>query len=341
MKAAHSSGARSVELREVAEPPLEAGEVLLRVRNCGVCGSDLHWFSGAFPAPPVCPGHEISGEVMELGRGVEGFAVGDPVAVEPLVTCGRCAYCQSGNYQICPLFQVLGTMRDGGFAERLVMPATALFKLPDGVDFEVGALAEPLAVCVHGVRLGGVAIGDRVLVLGAGTIGLLSVLAARAAGATEVGITARHPHQAEMARRLGATHVFPTSGEGARQRDEWQSDCPVDVVVETVGGAGDTLMDGVGSVRRGGTVVLLGIFTGAPACPALALVIKEVRLVGSLMYGRAGAKADFDIALQILTAHAARARELITHRFPLADIQSALETAADKKSGAIKVTVSA
>jgi L-iditol 2-dehydrogenase len=341
MKSAFSTEARKVELRDVPIPSPQAGEALVRVRNCGVCGSDLHWFCGGFPPPPVCPGHEISGEVVDVGLGVTGLANGTRVAVEPMARCGHCAYCRNGNYQICPEFQIFGTHRDGGFAEHVLVPAYALFQLPAALDFEVGALTEPLAVCVHGVRLGGIGIGDRVLVLGAGTIGLLSVLAARAAGATEVGITARHPHQGAMAKRLGATHVFATTGDGARQLNDWQSDCPVDAVVETVGGTAETLMDAVGAVRRGGTVVVLGVYTSAPSFPALALVVKEVRVVGSLTYGRAGVKADFDIALATLVANAAAVREMITHRFPLAEIQSALETAADKRSGAIKVTVAA
>ena len=341
MKSAFSNESHKVELREVPTPAPQAGEALVRVRNCGVCGSDLHWFSGGFPPPPVCPGHEISGEVVDIGAGVTELAAGTRGAVEPMARCGRCAYCRNGNYQLCPEFQIFGTHRDGGFAEHVLVPAYALFPLPAALDFEVGALTEPLAVCVHGVRLGGVAIGDRVLVLGAGTIGLLSVLAARAAGATEVGITARHPHQGTMAKRLGATHVFSTTGEGTGQLNEWQSDCPIDAVIETVGGTAETLMDAVGAVRRGGTVVVLGVYTSAPSFPALAMVIKEVRLVGSLTYGRAGVKADFDIALQILAANAPLAQEVITHRYPLAEIQSALEAAADKRSGAIKVTVAA
>ena len=140
--------------------------------------------------------------------------------------------------------------------------------------------------------------------LGAGTIGLLSIMAARAAGAAEVAITARHPHQAEMARRIGATRVFPANPEGDRERAEFVRDCPPDVVIETVGGAGETLNDAIQSVRPGGTVVLLGIFSSPPPCDALALVVKEVRLVGSLTYGRRDRRADFELALQMLASNA-------------------------------------
>lgn len=337
MRAAFSESARQVGLRDVASRKLGRGEVRVRVRSCGVCGSDLHWFLGNFPPPPVCPGHEIAGEVVEVTDGAS-LHVGQRVAVEPLVVCRECTYCRTGDYQLCPHLQILGTSRHGGFAEELAVPSYALFPLPDGLDFEVGALTEPLAVCVHGMRLGRVSLGDRVLVLGAGTIGLLSVLAARAAGAEEVGVTARHPHQAEMAHRLGATHVFGDDSGGRRDLDRWSSGNRVDVVVETVGGTADTIDVAVGAARRGGTVVVLGVFTEPPHCPALALVVKEVRVVGSLTYGRSGTRADFEVAMQLL-ARTTVVRELITHRFALEEIQSALETAADKTRGAIKVSV--
>jgi threonine dehydrogenase-like Zn-dependent dehydrogenase len=163
-------------------------------------------------------------------------------------------------------------------------------------------------------------------------------VAARAAGAAEVGITARYPHQAEMARRLGATHVFGSDARGTQDLDQWSSGNTVDAVIETVGGGADTLDAAVGAVRRGGTVVLLGVFTQPPRCPALALVVKEVRVVGSLTYGRVGTRADFEVAIRLLAATPAAAA-LITHRFALDEIQPALETAADKSRGAIKVTI--
>ncbi len=338
MRAAFSTGLGAIELREQPAPEPRAGEVVVRVRNCGVCGSDLHWFSGDMPAPGVCPGHEIAGEVIALGAGAGTVRLGDRVAVEPLAVCRECAYCRTGQYQLCPRLEVLGIMRPGGFAEQLAVPAYAVYPLPRDMDFELGSLAEPMAVCVHGVRLAGVTIGDRVLVLGAGTIGLLSVLAARAAGAVEVAITARHPHQAALASRLGA-RVFPATAAGEAERMAWSSDCPVDAVIETVGGTADTLADAVMAVRSGGTVAVLGVFTAPPVFPALALVVKEVRLVGSMTYGRAGGRADFDIALAVLAANAAAARELITHRFELPVIGAAFATAADKRGGAVKVTV--
>jgi L-iditol 2-dehydrogenase len=339
MRTALCTEARTIEVRERPCPQPGADQVLVRVGSCGICGSDLDWFRGDFPPPPVCPGHEMAGEVVEVGNAARGVAVGDRVVVEPLVTCGSCPACKVGDYQICDNVQVLGIAHDGGFADYVVAPAERVYPLPANLDFAMGGLAEPAAVCVHGVRLGNVGLGDRVLVLGAGSIGLFSVMAARAAGAAEVAVTARHAHQAEMARRMGATHVFPANPEGDRSRAQYVREHPPDVVIETVGGHGRTLDEAILSVRAGGTVVLLGIFIAPPSCNALALVVREVRLVGSLTYGRRDRRSDFELALHMLSSNPAIARDLVTHRFELDRIQQAFETACDKKQGTIKVAV--
>jgi L-iditol 2-dehydrogenase len=312
---------------------------LVRVRSCGICGSDLDWFRGPFPPPAVCPGHEIAGEVVECRAEARGIDAGDRVAVEPLVACDSCPACRVGDYQICREVEFLGVSRDGGFAEYLAVPEARVYPLPAELDFATGGLAEPAAVSVHGVRLGGVGSGDRVLVLGAGTIGLLCVMAARAAGAAEVAITARHAHQAEMAERIGATLVFAANAEGARARGGIASDFSPDLVLETVGGGGESLNDAIRSVRPGGTVVLLGIFPSAPRCDVLSLVAKELRLVGSLTYGCRDARAAVELALELLASSAPLSSELVTHRFELEQIREAFETASDKSRGTIKVAV--
>jgi L-iditol 2-dehydrogenase len=338
MRAAFCPSAGIVELRDVPQPEPGAGEVVVRVRACGVCGSDLHWYLGALPAPRVCPGHEIAGEVAACGRDVRGVSEGDRVAVEPMVVCRECEYCRTGMPQRCPHLRIIGLQRDGGFADAVRVPAYGLFRLPAALDWTVGALAEPTAVCVHAMRLGGVGLGSRVLVLGAGTIGLLAVLTARAAGAADVVISARHPHQAAMARRLGANRVFAASDEGAVKRAAYVADHPVDVVIETIGGNADTIAEGVLAVRPGGAVVVLGVFAALPSLPALPLIVKEVRVVGAMLYDRSGRRADFDVALDLLE-RSGDVHDLITHRIGLDVVQTAFATAADKRNGAIKVTV--
>lgn len=335
MRAAFCLEPGKVELRDIPKPEPAAGEVVIQVRQCGICGSDLHYYHGGFPVPAVCPGHEIAGVVADVGAGVTGLKAGDDVAVEPVITCGHCPGCLVGDYQLCREARIPGTHVNGGFADYLQMPARAFFKLPAGLDTSIAGLTEPLAVGVHGVRLGNVRLGDRVLVLGAGTIGLLAGIAAREAGASEVLITARHPHQRAAAESLGLKPL----GEGRDELTAYAFDHPIDVAIETVGGEAETLNQALFATRAGGSVVVLGVFYGQPQIMALVLMLKEIRMIGSLMYGRYGTRADFDVTLDILHRRQAELAGLITHRFPLAQIGKAYATAADKKEKSIKVSV--
>lgn len=338
MRAAFCRRPGALVLEDVPAPTPAAGEVVVRVRSCGVCGSDLHWYGGHAPLPAVCPGHEIAGEVAAVGAGVTALREGDAVAVEGIAGCGECAYCLAGAAQRCPRIGVVGVHRAGGFADLVAAPARHCFRVPDALPWPTAALTEPLAVAVHGIRLAGLAIGERVLVLGGGTIGLLAVVAARAGGAGEILVSARRPQQKAAALALGATRVLDDADAAALRAAA--KEAPIDCVVETVGGAADTLDTATTAVRPGGTVVVLGVFTTPPAVPAFRLVVKEVRLLGSFVYGRAGGRADFEVALDILARDGARIVDtLVTHRFALDDVDRAFATAADKASGSIKVSV--
>jgi 2-desacetyl-2-hydroxyethyl bacteriochlorophyllide A dehydrogenase len=337
MRAAYCTKPGTFEIREVEQPVAAPGEAIIKIHGCGICGSDLHFFQGELPPPTVCPGHEISGEVVEVGAGAR-VRPGDRVVVEPLAVCRECPYCRTGNYQLCEQYRILGMMLDGGFADYVRMPSYALFSLPADLDFEVGALAEPLAAAVHAARLANVRLGDRVVVLGAGSIGLLSVAAAKAAGAADVWVTARHPHQRAAAESLGATRTF-VGADAGRELADLARQHPVDAVIETVGGTADTINQALLLVRPGGRVAVLGLFATMPPLNALLLVAKEARIVGSQTYGRHGPRADFDVALQLLSEDPERFRRIITHRFPLGEITRAFETAADKRSGSIKVAI--
>jgi threonine dehydrogenase-like Zn-dependent dehydrogenase len=340
MRAAFCRGPRTLVVEEVPRPAPGPGEVLVRVRSCGICGSDLHWYHDQMMIPAVCPGHEIAGEVAAAGAGAGPLREGDLVALEGIAACGACRYCLAGTYQRCLRLGIVGITVPGGFAEYLVMPARHCFPLPAGLDFPTAALSEPLGVAVHGVRLAGLEIGQRVAVLGAGTIGLMAVVAARAGGAGEVLVSARRPQQKAAALALGADRVLDEREGGGLLGAA--GDEPIDLVIETVGGTADTLETAVAAVRPGGTVCILGAFTASPLFPALLVMAKEVRVIGSFVYGRAGARADYDVVLDLLRRDGGRiGSTLVTHRFPLADVGEAFAVAADKTSGSIKVTVTA
>jgi 2-desacetyl-2-hydroxyethyl bacteriochlorophyllide A dehydrogenase len=332
---AHAPG--EVRLEEAPRPEPGPGDVVVRVRACGICGTDLHWFHGTFPVPAVCPGHEIAGEIAAAGAHVRGLREGDAVALEGVVGCAECAPCRSGAYHLCRTLGIIGMTLPGGFADYVRIPARHCFRTPPGVSAPVAALSEPLAVAVHGVRLAPVAIGARVLVLGAGTIGLMAVLAARAGGAGEILVTARRPQQRDTARRLGADRVFGDTETAALEAAARET--PIDVVIETVGGAADTLAQAIGACRAGGTICVLGVFTGTVPLAPTALVAKELTVKGSMVYNRRDGRADFEITQDLLAREHGRLEAVVTHRLPLAEAACAFALAGDKTSGSIKVTL--
>jgi threonine dehydrogenase-like Zn-dependent dehydrogenase len=240
---------------------------------------------------------------------------------------------------VCPEHRLLGARQDGGMAGYVRVPAYALFPVPADLPAPVAALAEPVAVAVHGARLADIVAGERVLIQGSGTIGLLSTLAACELGAI-VTATARYPHQAEAARRFGAARVFPVDEYGMRELASLARTEPFDVVIETVGGEADTLVQAPALVRPGGRVCVLGIFFRPPRLNALALVLQEVRLVGAITYGRApDGVADIARAIDLIARHRDLAASLITHRRPLEAVAEAFAIADDKASKALKVTI--
>jgi threonine dehydrogenase-like Zn-dependent dehydrogenase len=338
MRAAVARGKQALAVEFVPRPEPGAGEVRVRIEACGLCGTDLHLFAGGF-APGHTPGHEIAGRVDALGAGVRELSLGDPVAVEPLLSCGACVPCRTGRESICPQLRLLGVHVAGGFAEYVVVPARRLFPVPRDLDVRLAALAEPVAVVVHGLRRGGLASGARVLVLGAGAIGLLTVLAARAAGASEVLLTARHAHQAELGRSLGATRVLAESEANLQGLMALGKRAPADLVVETIGGHADALRGAAWALAPGGTISVLGVFTAPITLDGYPLLLKEGTLAWSNCYARERGRADFSDAIHLIDGERERLGPLLTHTVALDQIADAFSIASDKKAGAVKVTV--
>src|SRR5262245_60054583 len=239
MRGALCRGPQTVVVEEIPRPTPGPEDVVVAVRSCGICGSDLHWWHGDMMLPRGCPGHEIAGEVAEVGAAVTTLRAGDRVALEGIASCGTCRWCRAGTYNYCGGIGIVGMTIPGGFADFVRMPARHCFPVPAGIELATAALSEPLGVAVHGVRLAGLSLGQRVLVLGAGTIGLAAVVAARAGGAGEVLVTARRPQQRAAALALGANRVFDDADEDGL-RDAVQ-ESPGDLVVEDGRGGGDTL----------------------------------------------------------------------------------------------------
>jgi threonine dehydrogenase-like Zn-dependent dehydrogenase len=339
MRAAVARGREQVEIDAIPIPEPGPGEARVHIRACGLCGTDLHLHHAGLYPPGNTPGHEMTGVVDALGDGVEGLETGASVAVEPLHACGSCPTCRNGLDAICREGQIYGIQRPGGFAEYAVVPARRLFPVPGELVAQIAALAEPMAVVVRGLRRGAFERGQRVLVLGAGSIGLLAVAAARAFGAGEVWLTARHAHQAELGRQLGAVRVLDEGEATPLLLDGAGREAPIDLVVETVGGSADTLIQAGAAVRPGGTVSILGVFMGRTEIEPLGLFVKETTLAFSNCYTHPETGADFETAIDLVSDGRDALSALTTHAVPLDEIDRAYALAADKQSGVVKVTV--
>jgi threonine dehydrogenase-like Zn-dependent dehydrogenase len=310
--------------------PLRDGWVRVRVEACGICGSDLHFWHGHLRRPMgTSPGHEMAGTVVDGPPGLPDVRY----AVSPNVTCGRCISCRTGRPNLCGRAGPgLGLGVDGGLAELVDAPLENLAPIPDGVDAVTASLTEPLAVTVRGVGLGRVEPDSKVLVLGAGAIGLCAALVARDR-AGEVAITARYPHQRAAAEAIGVTVLDEDDAV------TWGREHRPEVVIESVGGTADTLTDAVRVVGRGGRVVVLGTFSEPRLVDLQRLMMKEGSIVGSFCYGSGDRATEFATAASLTRRWQEELSSLTTHQRPLTEVANAFALADDKRSGAIKVTL--
>lgn len=341
MNAAIMDEPLSIEVRQVDIPVPKDNEALVKVHCIGVCGSDVHYYEhgkiGRYVVQaPIVLGHELAGEVVEVGKSVTNVAVGDRVAVEPGVTCGSCDYCKSGRYNLCPDVVFLATPPvDGAWADYIVMPSDYLFKLPDTMSYEEGALLEPLSVGFHAMLRGRVKPFDRLLITGLGPIGLLAGQAAKLFGVSEIYGTDVVPFRRELARRMGFTEVLDPAGEDVGKRlAELTGGAGITLVVESSGNA-RAMADTIKLVRRGGRIVFVGLpADGAIPMDMGQLIDGEIDAYGVFRYAN-----TYPAAIQALERSSVDIRSIITHRYALADIKEAVETARTQKDTSIKVMI--
>jgi threonine dehydrogenase-like Zn-dependent dehydrogenase len=341
MKAGVYAGPGNVVIESRPVPTPGTGEALVRVRACGICGSDVSALKAEAPemAPGTILGHEAAGVVEAVADGVSGYSGGERVVLEPLLTCGKCVCCASGRDSICRHLRILGVHTDGAFAEYVVVPARRLYRIPDSLDFRLASLTEPTSVAVHGLRVGGFRPGMRVLVQGAGVIGLAAVAAARAWGAEEILLSARYPHQAEIGRACGATRVLGEEQSTASALDATGRETPIGMVVDTVGHA-DTLAAAGAAIEPGGTVVELGLTLAPVPIDALTLLHKEARLQwANCYYPRESGRSDFEESLRLIQQRPALWSAMLSCSVPLEEIRQGFAVAGNRKAGTIKATV--
>jgi len=309
-----------VELREVAPPkPPGAGEVLIEVGATGICGSDVHvceWTGGyefVAKAMPLTLGHEFAGRVTALGAGVAGLAPGARVTVLPSVVCGECPACRAGDPDQCANRVGLGMTKPGAFAPLVLAPAENCVPLPDSVDDELAALTEPLTVGARAVEVGGVAPGDRVLVLGPGTIGQAIAIMAREAGAREITVVGRDDGpRIECLQSLGFDRAIDTKTEPLEAQLARQGGAGFDVVFEAVGIAA-TLTQGLSLLRKGGVLVVAGIHPAPVTIDVTRMVRDQQQLRGT----HRASRAIWERVVRLLAEKGPMIRPMITHRVPL------------------------
>ncbi len=314
--------------------PLAPQEVRLAVRAAAICGSDLHIFKGKHPSAPlpVSVGHELAGEVIETGPAVTKVKLGDRVTVEPVIACGTCDPCRRGKYHLCRNISFQYRKGQGAFAPYFTAHENHVFRLPQGLSYEEGALVEPLSVALHAVQKSGVRLGNTSAVFGAGAIGLLVTMLLRQASGGKTFIVDVHDFRLKKGLELGAGRAIHNRREDALEVISAETGgAGVDFSFEAVG-MERTLVQALQSLRKGGTATLLGIFEESPvSVPINLFVQKEIALLGSQGYNW-----DFQDALALLDRGCLDLKPLITHRIVLEELQSGFETLLNPAAPAVK-----
>mgnify|MGYP001626231977 CR=1 FL=1 len=341
MRAAVLYGPGELRLEERPKPSPGPGEALVRVEVCGICRSDYHYWRhgriGEFVVrAPLILGHEASGVVEEVGEGVDWLRPGDRVVIEPGVPCLRCRYCRMGRYNLCPSVRFMGTPPvDGAFVEYVAWPAAFLYRMPPGMTFEEGALIEPLSVAVHAVRRAGLEPGSSVAIFGVGAIGMVTLEAVKAAGASRIFVVDVDEWKLEAALRRGADAAV-----NARRED------PVEAIRRLTGGEGvDYAFEASGAerasyqavkvARRGGVVVLIGLYASDEfQYPVLEAIVKEVDIRGVHRYANA-----FQPAIELVAKGRVKVGDLVTHKLPLERLEEGFRIMDEGREKYIKIQV--
>jgi (R,R)-butanediol dehydrogenase / meso-butanediol dehydrogenase / diacetyl reductase len=320
MNAVRYVGNGALEVVAAADSPPAPGEIQLEVAYTGICGTDLHILHGAMDARVTMPavlGHEMAGCVASIGDGVEGWTVGDPATVMPLVSCGVCSACTSGAPHICYRLIFLGIDAPGSMQSRWNVPADVLVRLPADLSLQTAALAEPTAVAVHDVRRSGLAPGERAVVVGAGPIGLLIANVARAAGA-EVVVFEPNELRRQIADSLDLVAVDPMAEDMAAWVDAWTDGAGADVAFEVSGSAAG-IGTAIGCLGARGRAVVVGIHATPPPVDLFRVFWRELTLIGARVYER----DDYEEAVRLLAAGAIPSDTLITDVVPIQRVTEA------------------
>lgn len=327
MKAAVFLGNNKIEIRDLPIPEVGPNDILIKVKASGVCGTDVHIIRGtAHSAVPVVLGHEYAGEIIQVGSKVTKFKLGDRVTVDPNIFCSECDYCFQGKINFCRNLKALGVDINGGFAEFSVLPERQVYKLPDHVSYEEGVLTEPLACCVHAMELSPASHGDKVIILGASTIGILMLQLVRLEGASEIIVSEPVASKRALALKLGAHQAVDPYRESLPERR-------ADLIIECAG-LTQTVTQSFELVRDGGSILLFGLVDVDKEIVVRPqeIVVRELKIQGSVLNPNTHGKA-----LRLIAEGKVSALPLITHYFDLEKINLAFNI--HEQKDAVKVVV--
>lgn len=341
MKALLLSEYNRLEITDLPMPRPGPGEVLVRVEACGICGSDVHGYDGSSGRriPPIVMGHEASGTIAALGPGITDLREGERVTFDSTVYCGECEYCRRGEMNLCERRQVLGVStpeykRAGAFAEYIAVPDRIVHRLPEGVPFAEAAMVEPLAVAVHAVSISEIQENASALVIGAGVIGLLVLQALRDAGCRNVYVADVDDSRLELAKRLGAANIINAkTADTVTEIDRLTQGAKVDAAFEAVGST-PTVKAAIESVRKGGTVTLIGNIAPTVEIPLQTVVSREIRLQGT-----AASSGEYPQCIDMLARGAVDVKSLISMVAPLEDGANWFSRLHDREANLMKVVL--
>jgi len=318
------------DLLEVDEPKLTVDEVLIKVEATGICGSDIPLYRGTYPVKlpvPYIPGHEFSGTIVRTGNDVKDLDPGDRVSAHIVVGCGTCYYCRTGRSHICKHSKELGFDMNGSFAEYMVFPATNIHVLPQNMDFEEGAMLDPLASALHPIERLRLGISDTFAVLGPGPIGLLALQCAKTIGAKKVIMVGTREDRLRVAKELGADETINIENENLEEKMFSITENGVDVVLEATGST-KAINSALSIVKKDGQIVLISVYREPANVNALAVVYKELSISGTYCY----TWLTFERAIDLISSGKVRVKPIITHRFPLENFKQAFELVLDRKA---------
>lgn len=336
MKQAVLVGPETIEFSEVERPVAKAHEIVMKVKYVGICGSDIHAYYGKHPfmSFPIRLGHEMSGEVVEVGAEVEGIKVGDLVTAMPQEFCGECEPCKSGRYNICDTLKVIGCQSPGASCEYLNVDAKLIKVMPKELDAQLTAAVEPAAVGVHAVRRTNVK-GMNVVVIGAGTIGNVTAQAAMAEGAKSVLITDLSDYRLELAKTCGIPHAANTGKVTmAEAVKEAFGNEGADVFFECIG-LGSTVNQAIECSKKGHDIIIVGVYGNTPQINMAWVQDREFRLIGTLMY----LDNDFQDTIDYMAAGKINMKPLISKVFKFDEYQEAYKYIENNKDISLKVLI--